>query len=331
MAESLLERGVGLQAPGEPTEAALRTDQASSTSTIAHDDGFVEQRLAGWRQKEFRIGDLDTQSLSCRLLIQPAVPAAFASQGGEWRSLRRRPSFQDDTDVYIRCLALNQTKTEVKYGIYRPLNCQIFYNPVRDSVEVMNMMDVPIRIDGVPADEEHQPGQIIIEPFAHQPLAPGAWAWSSLHGECAFQARIFHRNYSLELMRPHVPEIAGSKRGRSAEHLESLGVFEESTLIKRVNSLADASDQQIIRILTGVDDCRILRMTKVGDTGSATVFNAKHPKLSNEVIVVKVLNPKSYSNAVHCGRAWLREYDAHRKVQSVRAFVLSYLQILRTI
>lgn len=312
--EGFVERYLGLQAESKMSEVF------SQASKAAHDVEFVKQRLAEMRQKRFRICDLDIQSLRCRLFIQPADPTNFTSDKGVSRLLRRVPTFQDDDDAYVKCLVVNQSKEDVHYTFLTPLFCRIHYEPTEDSVEVSNMADRPIQIQNFlngGAD------RVTIEPHHHRPLATGAWAWSFLDEECSFQIMVFTRQFSLEIMRPSpVSEIVGLKRGRSSGHQRS-GILDELTVIKRVESLNDASNREVIRITGDGESYRVLRMTTAGHTMAATVFKAKHSRLSNEVIVVKVLN-RVESSVISYGRRWPREYSIHRKLDSVSIFLLLF-------
>lgn len=282
-----------------------QSEETGSETTIAHSDSFVQDRVAAIvarRQKdqaEIQITELDTSDLDCRVLIRPSKLDAFAGAAGCVQvRLRRYPSYRDDDDTWVYCFAITQSQDDIHCNIMAPLACRLYYDSFQDSVEVVNQSSLPIHVIQLDQKQVSSDTQRLhIGPYAHRPASPGAWAFASLDGACAFQAIIFPRDYSLSIIRPGNDTLAGRKRSHS-DTLDRTLCTTNSTLLKPINSLAETEDGDMVRMkVAETEEYRITRMRAAGYSRHFAVFQARVSKYPNEVVVVKVLKQDSTSNA----------------------------------
>ncbi|KAL8310407.1 hypothetical protein RB597_010307 [Gaeumannomyces tritici] len=243
----------------------------------------------------------------------------------------------DGTASTAECLAATQRQDDICCRIESPVQCELYYDSQRDSIQAVSDEETEIRIEPIPAGGEdgrgadEQPEKTrILKLFDRKPIGPGAWRFSSMDGRRSFQIIIFPRRHSLALVKlKALSAIAGTKRDAPPESQDQvtghdtrqedaeLEPVASSEIIRRVDSLAELSEGQMLHVInTGTKEYSLFRMALLGKTRSAQVFQAKHSNFPDKLVVVKAFMYADRYNAVDRGRLWKAEYSIHRKLKS---------------
>ncbi|KAL8380661.1 hypothetical protein RB595_005098 [Gaeumannomyces hyphopodioides] len=306
----------------------------------------------------FPITQLATEHLLCRILIieeQGAlrVPGAERIQvrrdvgserdgeyeKGEGKGEGRDEKVEEDgTALMAECLAVTQRQDDICCRIESPVQCELYYDSQRDSIQAVSDEETEIRIEPITAGDEdgrgadEQPEKTrILKLSDRKPIGPGAWRFSSMDVRRSIQIIIFPRRHSLALIKlKTLSAIAGTKRdappesqdqaaghdtrqgGAELEHVAS------SEIVRRLDSLTELSEGQMLHVInsTGTKEYSLFRMALLGKTRSAQVFQAKHSDFPDKLVVVKAFMYADRYNAVDRGKLWKAEYSIHRKLKS---------------
>ncbi|KAL8410581.1 hypothetical protein RB596_000312 [Gaeumannomyces avenae] len=243
----------------------------------------------------------------------------------------------DGTALTAECLAVTQRQNDICCRIESPVQCELYYDSQRDSIQAVSDEETEIRIeliaagdeDGHGADEQPEKTRIL-KLFDRKPIGPGAWRLSSVDVRRSIQIIIFPRRHSLTLVKlKTLSAIARTKRDAPPESQDQVAGHDtrqedtelepvaSSEIIKRLDSLAELSEGQMLHVInTGTKEYSLFRMALLGKTRSAQVFQAKHSKFPDKLVVVKAFMYADRYNAVDRGRLWKAEYSIHRKLKS---------------
>lgn len=278
-----------------------RANSVTSDATNPFPTGFVERQIERAEQEKNGIqiyrdcpaALLESPPPNCRVLVCHD-PEAILS-----------PNRKVQRDWHI----FRQTRDSIYLSIWKPNHVEIWFDPGSDNITVRNPALVPLFI-------KDRWDNTVARLWNDNPyeIAPGIWL---------FNYGITDSFTVVILPRTHILEVRGGSGQGSKRNIigqpkpKPLTSLQTSRPVIAAN-LGNEPSSSRFSLSTKANgrkeiDYEVWDVQRVGSTGSANVFRARHSGHS-KVIVIKAL--KTRENLVHSGRSWQHEVNMCKKLPS---------------
>ena len=268
---------------------------------------------------------LDIESQPFRILLYPQDCTSLRTNTGIWITIPCKPSGHSPQRAH--CMVVTQGSEDIGCEILSPLECIFYYGPGGDVLQLLNKAPIlPLHVQSLNQDDIVEEA---VEPRKTAALRPGSYKLRVQDNPPVYVV-VSTREHSLSYIpRPNVFRLSGTKRASASPTTTITPSSSRPSALAitcPITSIASTSGGQTILLRdTHGAEYSFTRLKTIATTSACQVFEARHSWYGDRVVIVKCLQFADGKSPRHRGETWLHEYQIHKELKFVRAYLQASL------